>query len=65
MLDLNYAEDSADVDFNGLTDKGEFVEIQGTAERRPFGEAALSDLLGLGRKGVFELIEHQRQVLAR
>jgi ribonuclease PH len=67
MLDLNYAEDStADVDFNVvMTDKGEFVEIQGTAERHPFGEATLGDLLGLGRKGVFELIEHQRQVLSR
>ena len=38
MLDLNYAEDSsADVDFNlVMTEKGEFVEIQGTAERSPF-----------------------------
>lgn len=67
MLDLNYSEDStADVDFNlVMTDKGEFVEIQGTAERNPFGDAALSDLLGLGRKGILELIERQRQVFAR
>src|SRR6186713_932657 len=51
MLDLNYAEDStADVDFNiVMTDKGEFVEIQGTAERNPFNESALAELLGLGR----------------
>jgi len=67
MLDLNYAEDStADVDFNiVMTDKGEFVEIQGTAERNPFNESALSELLKLGRTGIFELIERQRQVLAQ
>ena len=67
MLDLNYAEDStADVDFNiVMTDKGEFVEIQGTAERNPFSDATLAELLGLGRKGIIELIEQQRQVLAQ
>jgi ribonuclease PH len=67
MLDLNYAEDStADVDFNlVMTDKGEFVEIQGTAERNPFGDAALTELLGLGRKGILDLIERQRQVFSR
>jgi len=67
MLDLNYAEDStADVDFNiVMTDKGEFVEIQGTAERNPFSESTLSELLMLGRAGIIELIEKQRQVLAQ
>jgi ribonuclease PH len=67
MLDLNYAEDStADVDFNiVMTDKNEFIEIQGTAERNPFNEDALSSLLGLGRKGISELIERQRQTFAR
>ncbi|HET9941991.1 MAG TPA: ribonuclease PH [Terriglobia bacterium] len=67
MLDLNYAEDSgADVDFNiVMTDKGEFVEIQGTAERNPFTETALGELLKLGRAGIFDLIEKQRLVLSR
>jgi ribonuclease PH len=67
MLDLNYAEDSsADVDFNVvMTDKGEFVEIQGTAERNPFNETVLSELLRLGRTGILELIERQRQVLSQ
>jgi ribonuclease PH len=67
MLDLNYAEDStADVDFNiVMTDKGEFVEIQGTAERNPFNESTLSELLKLGRAGILELIERQRQVLSQ
>jgi len=67
MLDLNYSEDStADVDFNlVMTDKGEFVEIQGTAERNPFSDSALSQLLNLGRTGIRELIEHQRRVLSQ
>jgi ribonuclease PH len=67
MLDLNYSEDStADVDFNlVMTDKNEFVEIQGTAERNPFSDSALSQLLALGRTGILELIEHQRRVLSQ
>ena len=67
LLDLNYSEDStADVDFNlVMTDKGEFVEIQGTAERNPFGDAALAELLTLGRNGILELIGHQRRVLSQ
>jgi ribonuclease PH len=65
MLDLNYAEDStADVDFNlVMTDAGEFVELQGTAERNPFGDDALTELIRLGRKGILELIGHQRRIL--
>jgi ribonuclease PH len=65
MLDLNYGEDStADVDFNiVMTDAGEFIEIQGTAERNPFGDSALAELIGLGRKGISALIEHQRKIL--
>ena len=65
MLDLNYAEDStADVDFNiVMTGAGKFVEIQGTAERDPFGDEALAQLLSLGRKGILELIDLQKQVL--
>jgi ribonuclease PH len=65
MLDLNYGEDSsADVDFNlVMTDAGEFIEIQGTAERQPFGDTALAELIKLGRGGILELIEHQRRTL--
>jgi ribonuclease PH len=65
MLDLNYSEDSnADVDFNlVMTDRGEFVEIQGTAERYPFSTSALSQLLSLGSKGITELIEIQRKIV--
>ncbi len=65
MLDLNYIEDSgADVDFNlVMTDRDEFVEIQGTAERFPFAGDALSQLLDLGRRGIRDLIELQRKLL--
>ena len=65
MLDLNYIEDSgADVDFNlVMTDRSEFVEIQGTAERFPFGSDALNQLLDLGRSGIRDLIELQRSTL--
>jgi ribonuclease PH len=67
LLDLNYVEDSsADVDFNlVMTDRGEFIEIQGTAEREPFGGPVLEDLLRLGRQGITELIAVQRETLAR
>src|SRR5437660_9307034 len=65
MLDLNYAEDSsADVDFNiVMTDRDEFVEIQGTAERFPFSISALNELLDLGRRGIRELIVIQKKIL--
>ena len=65
MLDLNYVEDSgADVDFNVvMTDRDEFVEVQGTAERIPFAGAALNQLLDLGRLGIRQLIEAQRKIL--
>ena len=65
MLDLDYSEDStADVDFNVvMTDRDEFVEIQGTAERFPFNASALNQLLDLGRRGIGELIELQRKTL--
>jgi ribonuclease PH len=67
MLDLDYSEDStADVDFNiVMTDRNEFVELQGTAERFPFSAAALTELLELGRFGIRELIELQRKTVQR
>jgi ribonuclease PH len=65
MLDLDYPEDStADVDFNVvMTDRDEFVEIQGTAERFPFSSTVLTQLLDLSRHGIHELIELQRKTL--
>jgi len=57
MLDLNYAEDShADVDSNVvMTDGGEFIEVQGTAEGKPFSRQRLDELLALAEKGIREL----------
>jgi ribonuclease PH len=65
VLDLDYEEDSsAQTDMNVvMTQGGKFVEIQGTAERDPFGPETLLKMLNLGRKGVNELIALQKQVL--
>ncbi|MGD9143100.1 MAG: ribonuclease PH [Dehalococcoidia bacterium] len=65
MLDLCYDEDSqASVDFNVvMTSKGEFVEIQGTAEGKPFTRNSVDDLLSLGEKGIRELFQAQEEVL--
>ncbi|HEY98629.1 MAG TPA: ribonuclease PH [Dehalococcoidia bacterium] len=65
MLDLCYDEDSqAAVDFNVvMTGKGEFVEIQGTAEGKPFPRASVDDLLTLAEKGIKQLFQVQQDVL--
>ena len=64
-LDLAYAEDSqASVDMNVvMTGKGEFVEVQGTAERASFTQAQMDTLLVLARQGIKELIAVQRKEL--
>ena len=66
MLDLDYSEDSrADVDFNVVgTDAGAYVELQGTAEGRPFDRAATDGLLDLADTGLARLFEAQAAVLA-
>jgi len=65
MLDLCYAEDSrAQVDINvAMTSRGEFVEVQGTAEGEPFSRQTLNQLLALAEKGIAELLEMQRACL--
>jgi ribonuclease PH len=65
-LDLNYEEDSkAGVDMNVVaTDKGRFVEVQGTAETATFTEEEMTALMGLAKSGIAALIEKQREVLA-
>ncbi len=65
VLDLDYAEDSAaEADANFVfTGRGGIVEIQGTAEAAPFTEAQFGDLVRLARKGVAELLQHQRRAL--
>jgi ribonuclease PH len=62
LLDLNYAEDStAEVDMNlVMTGKERFVEIQGTAENTPFSKRELDALIGLGKKGIEELVTIQQ-----
>lgn len=64
-LDLCYVEDSsAEVDMNVvMTDKGEFIELQGTGENNTFGMDALNELLALAKAGNEELNKIQRQVL--
>ena len=67
VLDLPYEEDSrAAVDMNvAMTDAGGFVEIQGTAEREPFGRSDLDALLGLAEGGIRQLFAAQRAALTR
>jgi ribonuclease PH len=66
LLDLDYSEDShADVDFNVVgTDAGAYVELQGTAEGKPFDRAAADGLLDLADAGLARLFEAQAAVLA-
>lgn len=66
VLDLPYAEDStAEVDLNVvMTASGNLVEIQGTAEHAPFGEASLQRLLALARSGIASLIAAQQSALS-
>jgi ribonuclease PH len=64
-LDLSYVEDSqADVDMNVVrTDRGRFVEVQGTAEGKPFTGKQLDRLLTLAATGIQSLAAAQRSVL--
>ncbi|GAA0637731.1 ribonuclease PH [Bifidobacterium pullorum] len=66
MLDLPYIEDSqAMTDMNvAMTGSGQFIEIQGTAEHRPFSREELNRLLDLAEKGNKELQAAQRAALA-
>ena len=65
MLDLAYEEDSkADVDMNiVMTSKGEFIEIQGTAERKTFDKQQMDKLLRLAEEGISKLIDLQKNLL--
>jgi ribonuclease PH len=65
MLDLCYDEDChAAVDFNVvMTSQGEFVEIQGTAEGKPFSKQSVDDLLAMAEKGIKQLFQIQQEAL--
>ncbi|HET9980935.1 MAG TPA: ribonuclease PH, partial [Ktedonobacterales bacterium] len=63
LLDLAYDEDSkAEVDSNVvMTSKGDFIEVQGTAEGKPFTRAQLDELLGLAEGGIRALLDIQQK----
>jgi ribonuclease PH len=67
MLDLAYEEDStAEVDFNVvMTGADEFVEVQGTAEHKPFSRAGMDELIELAKVGIGQLFEMQRAALGQ
>ena len=66
MLDLCYEEDvTAETDMNIVcTGDGNFIEVQGTAEGKPFDRALLNKLLDLGAAGCSQLSKLQTQALA-
>jgi ribonuclease PH len=65
LLDLAYVEDSrAEVDMNvAMTDRGELVEVQGTAEAHPFSRARLDSMLDLAASGIAELFVAQAHAI--
>jgi ribonuclease PH len=64
-LDLNYEEDSgAEVDMNIImTGSGKMVEVQGTAEKKPFSAKDLNDLISLAKNGIDDLIGLQKKLI--
>ena len=65
ILDLCYEEDSkAEVDMNVvMTGKSEFIEVQGTAERKPFSKEKMDAMMDLAKKGIEELFTIQRKLV--
>jgi len=65
LLDLEYSEDSrAEVDMNIVrTGSGNFIEIQGTAESKPFTQDQMSQMIAMANHGIEQLIEVQRRLL--
>ena len=65
VLDLDYLEDSGcDTDMNVvMTDAGDFVEVQGTAEGAAFDRATMDRLLDLAQDGIAELVRLQKAAL--
>jgi ribonuclease PH len=64
-LDLNYEEDSgAEVDMNIImTGSGKMIEVQGTAEKKPFSVKDLNDLVSLAKSGIDDLISLQKKFI--
>lgn len=65
VIDLNYLEDStADTDMNVvMTGSGDFVELQGTAEKKAFTDEQLASMLQLARGGCSTLVAMQREIV--
>ena len=65
VLDLDYPEDSnAETDMNVvMTEKGGFIEIQGTAEGEPFDQAQMDAMMQLAKHGIDQILTIQRQAL--
>ena len=65
MLDLAYEEDSrADVDMNVVaTGSKKLIEVQATAERRPFDDEQLGKMMALARQGIEQLVARQKAIL--
>ncbi|MRX27823.1 ribonuclease PH [Kangiella sp. HZ709] len=66
VLDLDYPEDSeAETDMNIVMDEnGGFIELQGTAEAEPFSGDELMALLDLGKQGIREIFDLQKQAIS-
>jgi len=66
VLDLNYDEDStAETDMNlVMTGSGGIIEIQGTAEKKPFTNDEMNALIGLARGGITKLVDMQKMTVA-
>jgi len=59
-----YEDSSAAVDFNVvMTGKGDFVEIQGTAEGKPFSREAVDSLISLAGKGIQQMLQAQQEAI--
>jgi ribonuclease PH len=67
VLDLDYPEDcNAETDMNVvMSDTGDFIEVQGTAEGHPFNQDELNAMLALAKKGITELLASQQAALAQ
>ena len=65
LLDLCYEEDSrADSDFNiVMNNQGDFIEVQGTAEHRPYSKTLLEKVLSVASSGIEQLFAFQNEVI--
>ena len=65
LLDLNYEEDSsADSDINIVMNENlDLIEVQGTAEEKPFSKEEFSTLINLAENGIKDLISLQREII--